>query len=370
MPKPITAKDILRQLKADLIGKDSYRGVTLSYSWLANQTGHFALGFIPSFILYLLLKKYTSMHNPALWSAVIISCAWFLFELYNFLGPLLLNKPSASKLLYIPGRRAYVFTPAWKNIAFDTFTDVLFFALGAFTLSILLSFSWGVVTILVILIVVLALPSHYWYVTKMFLQEAVYPFQFRLSQWDLVITPGDKATVYRFLGNRSTGKHLLIFGGRETGKTSLAVGICTELSIKHRTCFYTTGVKLYHLFFAPADKQLQEDEGRLWTWRKSSCLVIDDINPGDPVKEDIISPAEFLDILDTFKGAGNRDTLKQKNVIWVMGTQAKKDSAEMQWKAMVRELGVSDEDISTVQLNSARASGQNVVLVREGHQVG
>jgi hypothetical protein len=301
MPQPITAKDILRQLKADLIGKDSYRGVTLSYSWLANQTGHFALGFIPSFVLYLLLKKYTSMHNPALWCAVIISCAWLLFELYNFLGPLLLNKPSGSKLLYIPKGKAYVFSPAWKNIAFDTATDVMFFALGAFTLSILLAFSWVVVTILALLVVALALPSYYWYVTKMFLQEAQYPFQFRLSQWDLTISEEGKAIVYRFVNNRSTGRHLLIFGGRETGKTSLATGIATELSIKHRSCFYTTGVKLYQLFFDAEEKQQQDKEKRLWTWRGSSCLVIDDINPGEPVNDDIIRPAEFLNILDTFK---------------------------------------------------------------------
>jgi hypothetical protein len=51
-----------------------------------------------------------------------------------------------------------------------------------------------------------------------------------------------------------------------------------------------------------------------------------------------------------------------------MGTQAKKDAAEMEWKAMVRELGVKDEDISTVQLG--QPSGKNVILVREGHEVG
>lgn len=41
----ISIKDIRNQLKADLIGKDSYRGVTLTYSWLANQFGHFSLGY-------------------------------------------------------------------------------------------------------------------------------------------------------------------------------------------------------------------------------------------------------------------------------------------------------------------------------------
>ena len=34
--KKIPFKRILQQLKADLIGQDSYRGVTLTYAWLAN----------------------------------------------------------------------------------------------------------------------------------------------------------------------------------------------------------------------------------------------------------------------------------------------------------------------------------------------
>ena len=59
----ISAKNILLQLKADLIGKDSYRGVTLTYSWLANQFGHFSLGFIPATILFFRLKKYYSIED-------------------------------------------------------------------------------------------------------------------------------------------------------------------------------------------------------------------------------------------------------------------------------------------------------------------
>ena len=48
---------IINQLKLDLIGKDSHRGVTLTYSWLANQFGHFSLGFIPTYLLCLGLKE-------------------------------------------------------------------------------------------------------------------------------------------------------------------------------------------------------------------------------------------------------------------------------------------------------------------------
>ena len=123
MRKAISPKHILQQLKADLIGKDSHRGVTLTYAWLANQFGHIALGFIPTSILFIFLSK----KNPAataIWSAVGVSIFWLLFETYNFLGPLLFKRQSRSKLLFVP-KEQYIFSPDWENIAFDTFTDLL-----------------------------------------------------------------------------------------------------------------------------------------------------------------------------------------------------------------------------------------------------
>src|SRR5262249_33558356 len=96
----INGKDVLHQLKEDLIGKDSYRGVTLTYSWLANQFGHFSLGYVPTLILYSILKR-TRIDKPFFWAAVIICGVWLLFETYNFLGPLLLKKHSRSNLLFV-----------------------------------------------------------------------------------------------------------------------------------------------------------------------------------------------------------------------------------------------------------------------------
>lgn len=57
MDNVISLKHVLQQLKADLIGKDSYRGVTLTYSWLPNQFGHISLGFIPTVILFIITKN-------------------------------------------------------------------------------------------------------------------------------------------------------------------------------------------------------------------------------------------------------------------------------------------------------------------------
>lgn len=183
MKKPITGKNIYRQLIADLIGKDSYRGVTLTYSWLANQFGHFSLGFIPTFIGFLILKKYYPEDRAALKAAWIISAIWLTFEIFNFLGPLLFTKLGNMK-------KTYVFQPAWGNIAFDTITDLSFFWVGAFISSMLCGFTPTALMVVVVLTVLMIYPAYYWYLTKMYLQAPSYPFQFRLSQWNTEKDPG------------------------------------------------------------------------------------------------------------------------------------------------------------------------------------
>ncbi len=61
--KAISSKHVLKQLKDDLIGKDSYRGVTLTYTWLANQFGHFSLGFIPTCFIWRRRETRTLIHR-------------------------------------------------------------------------------------------------------------------------------------------------------------------------------------------------------------------------------------------------------------------------------------------------------------------
>ena len=80
---PVSAKRISMQLKYDLIGKDSYRGVTLSYAYLANQTGHFALAFGPASGIYLILRHcFQHLLFPGLWAGKFdVQC--FLYEAHR-----------------------------------------------------------------------------------------------------------------------------------------------------------------------------------------------------------------------------------------------------------------------------------------------
>ncbi len=350
----VTTKDVLHQLKADLIGKDSYRGVTLSYSWLANQFGHISLAFIPTIPIYFYLKNHCSSGMPGLFSALIITGIWVVFETYNFLGPLLSNRLSHSKLLFLSGPK-YQFQPAWLNIAFDTFTDLGFFTFGAFCAGLMMEYiHQGHYSILLTCVIVIAItllyPIHYWYITKIYQQNAEYPFQFRLSQFDLPISEPNKITVNSYLNNNSKGKHLLLFGARDKGKTSLSVGLANEKSIQDKSCVYLTAMKLSSMFFEP--ESMVDNLKYLWTWRNTDYLVIDDIDPGDPIKEDIISAAQFLEYMDKYTGHDdtNRKIIQDTSVIWVLGNDDAKNSDKQKWTEMLQQLGVAIENISCVEL--------------------
>ncbi|RIV19471.1 ATP-binding protein [Fibrisoma montanum] len=344
MGKIITGRDVLRQLKADLIGKDSHRGVTFTYSWLANQLGHYTLGFIPTLFLYAILRSCTDLEKPATWAALGIAGLWFGFEIYNFLGPLLSKRVSRAKRLFVPGRSKYVFQPDWLNIAYDTATDVGFFWLGAYSAYLYVTPSACAVYLWLFLL--LLVPCRHWYITKMYLQAAQYPFQCRLSQWAFPISEADRQTVLSFLNAKRSHKHLLIFGGRGNGKTSLGIGIATERSIRHDTCFYTTGMKLYSMFPERNSKSLHHNKP-LWTWRQASLLVIDDINPGGLI-EDLITPVQFLQLLRA--NPNNLKTLADKDVIWILGQDDQHTVVNQKWADMLHEIGVDKKDIHSVRL--------------------
>ena len=283
----ISSKRILQQLKADLIGKDSHRGVTLTYAWLANQFGHISLGFIPAFLLYYFLN------SSALKSALIVSVVWFLFEMYNFLGPLLSKRESKFDVFFYPKKNKYIFKPKWINVTFDTFTDVCFFVLGSFLFAFCIHIfnSNLIIIILVVLTIYLAFATRYWYVTKMYQFYARFPFQFRLSQWDFPVNSSDKLKVDNFLALKDTGNHLLIFGSLSAGKTSLGIGMLNELSIKNNSCLYVNAIKMFNYFFKDEDGILEAH--KIWDWKAVDYLMIDDINPSEPIQDELISPTKF-----------------------------------------------------------------------------
>lgn len=338
----LSAKTVKAQLKYDLIGKDSQRGITLSYGWLANQCGHCMLGYIPTHLIYLLLHYCFKLDGAAWLSALIVSLIWTIFEYLNVRKPLKKQKEEGA-----------LFEPDWKNIIHDTVTDLGFFIFGALFAAIVLGGSWILSIIILMLCLMLYPASKKWYHTKIFQQAAEYPIQFRLSQWKWKMEEADKEKVLAFLTEKNAGRHLLISGKYKSGKTSLAVAIANELSIQHHACKYTTAIKLFSSFVEPNPPEPQVP-GNIWGWRKAHYLVIDDINTGLPGAAELISPETFLQHLQSGNYAiENINSLKQLNVIWVLGDVSSVGIMTLQstWKAMLQQLGILAENMTHIHLN-------------------
>lgn len=328
----ISLKEILKTLHADLIGKDSNRGITLTYGWMANQVGHFSLGFIPSFFVYLFTQNSLS-------SLIYVSVFWLLFEIYNASSPLYKKE--------YKGNRS--FKLQWGNLLFDTFTDLCFFWLGAATFYLSINFDILIFIFLLIGLFGLFFSIRFWILTKLYQQNAQFPFQFRLSQWNAPISKENVSIINKFLHAQSGNNHFLVFGSKGSGKTTLMVGLANEVAIRSRKSTYTTFSKWVNLLQEDKDT-LNETKNVLWNWLDSDLLLIDDINPGTPVQANKCTSEEVHDyIIQNFEDR-NIKALNELNVAWVIGSCSSNETVE-NWKNMLLKLTVLKENMHVIDLD-------------------
>ncbi len=341
----ITVNQIFNQLKADLIGKDSYRGVSLSYSWLANQFGHFSLGYFTALIAYTISVDFSILQiDLNLLEAIFCSAIiWTIFESINFLGPLLFKKSSQKVKLNI--HDSYTFKPDWLNVGFDTFTDLLYFYLGALFLAFFDKEFPFLETVFLVLLILIFFPFIYWYKTKIVLQNCKFPQQIRLSQWKFELDEKQKLLIHDFISTKNKETHLIITGKAGVGKTTLSIGITTEMAIKKEKISYFTAMKLVPFLFSNVKN---ENTNVIWDWVDADCLIIDDINPSAPVNDNWISPDTFLNyIYNPNENRDNRSILNQKKVIWLIDGKAKIED----WKSMLFRIGVKNDKVSHLNIN-------------------
>ena len=276
-------KLIKSQLKQDVIGKDAFRGVTLSYAWLANQFGHFALGFIPVIIVHAIISNWWQGTLIACLPAILVWLCWFRFEVFNFYTSLLKFK---DQLIFYRPRRGH--------FKWDLITDLLYFLLGSVAALVIILPNAITILIWFLIISLLVNESRYWYLSKIYLQRALYPFQFRLSQWTKPLNEDIKKKIEEFMNPESSNLHLLVFGEDDDEKLLLCVGIGSEMSYQLIKCRYLTTMKIFECFYRDKPEDNEESHLYNWNWHEARFLIIDDINPSHKDMAEVITTAEFL----------------------------------------------------------------------------
>ena len=118
-------------------------------------------------------------------------------------------------------------------------------------------------------------------------------------------------------------------------------------------CLYTSAMKLFSLFLTKEKTKLNNHT--IWSWKESEYLLVDDVNPGNPIEEELVSLKKIAQFLDS-KSTKNIDEetsklIASKNIIWVLGGQSSLVK-ENQWLEVLLKIGVDKNKIRKINLTT------------------
>ncbi len=347
----ITKKNKKEQLREDIIGKDAFRGTTLTYAFLANQFGHFSLGFIPTIIPYLLAERYNWGIKDSVWIMFIVGLFWFFFEMVNYYTSVF--KDPRYPFLHFKIKK-FPFVPSWGNLISDLVTDIGFFWVGSIAAAAFFVLNMFGLLLTIAFLGFLIPLALYWFTTRMYLQNAGYPHQYRLSQWELKVYDRVKWGVHNFRNAEFSGTHLFIFGSDTDVNSMLAVAIATEFSFQHKKCSYLNAMQLCDYFEKEAPNQSFFKPLPSWNWKTAEFIVVDDVAVTNP-NYNHIDPNEMRKSLnnENFK-VRNCNILLEKKMIWVFGQDDIHQSKFNEWKNLLQQIGVKEKNIIAIDVQPVK----------------
>jgi len=351
-----TILELLKQAKADLWAKEVQTGYTVTYAWMANQLGHFALGFIPVYFLIWLALASGLVHwlsdqfgkESLRWFQFLIPVGWLLWFINKERGDV--HEAIAD------ARKDDVFPMDAGDVRRDAYTAVYFFAAGIAVACADLAAPWHddhrwywlPIVVFVAQFLIGMFPAYYWLSRKKCFQQADLPYIFRLANFPPKIasppTSESVPALLEFTSLQGKWKHLLICGPLQSGKTSLASAIGTEHTFRLGRARYLDFLDF--LQFADLDHDpLASPNQPLWPWQQSNILILDNLDPGFQ-DDNILSRAEIVKQISRMKSL---DQLRARRTVWLVGSEGR---AEF-WRAeLARLLQAKPEEIGLVHLTS------------------
>jgi hypothetical protein len=344
--------ELLVQAKADLWAKEVQTGYTTTYAWMANQLGHFALGFVPVYLLiWLALALASSLpdwiahrfgQGSLILAQVIIPVVYLAWFVSKEMGDI--------KDAINDAKKANVFPMDLGDVRKDALTAVYFFAAGI-AVACADFFTWHQenhlwywlpVAVFLAQILIGLFPAYYWLSRKKCFQQADVPYIFRLANFKIEDPVARQAvpSILDFASLRGTWKHMIISGPLQSGKTSLASAIGTEHTFRKGKARYLAALDFLQFADLRSDPSSSVDRP-LWSWNESNILILDDLDPGlrdgEVVKrEEIVSHLLKLKTLDQ---------LRARRTVWLVG-----GDAQFWQKKLAEVLAAPNDEIGVVHL--------------------
>lgn len=337
-PSPVSFVQVIRQAVSDWFGKEVQTGYTVTYIWMANQFGHFTLGFLFSFLAFWLVELFGgSLAHPWGWLLAVpvgLFLFWSAKEIYDYQQAV----RGAPK----------VFPVDHLAIALDAATAVYFISYGLVVAYASLISPLAAVVAFFVLLLTTLIPGVYWLSQKLVFQRAGLPFLYRLADFPVPLAKADVERVLQLFNLRGPWKHLLITGAPGSGRTSFAVGIGSEHAFKLGKARYTTFFKFLALARQPQEPRIQDGQ-ELWPWRSVNLVLIDDVAPELADDEPCLYRPKEAEKALLGLPAEALAALRSRRTVWVLG--APDQGAE--WReALSRVLAVEPGELGLLALGA------------------
>lgn len=331
---------LLDKLPADFFGSDVFVGYQGTYVWQANQLGHIAIGFIFASVFSWIFDEFQFCEFLF---CVVCSAFVVLYAFKEFIDLRIAKKQA----------KGGPFELNKGELLCDMAADTWFVASGvSMAAAAHFVYWWGLVAFCVAFLAFFALRATFVPARKS-LDRAGLPYMFRLCNFPETgaISCDDVKRIRAFVAGKSFGGHpsspaILVRGDRGTGKTTLAVGIGTEVALHKKKGSYLRYRYLTAFSLFERDGKLDTSgtplverrirrllgTGDPWSLECAEVLIIDDVDS----KNGILGGLKSAQILDKLRAQADIcKLLRCKRTVWVVGTtsQYAGDTADHGWCA-------------------------------------
>lgn len=357
-------------------GSDIYERYQSTYTWFANQFGHFAIGIVIAFVGHLAGSLSEELFGG--------DSLYFAIPIWSVLLLIYIAKETADYII-ADGFQGLIAIDR-RELLLDGATDVGFVTLGLLTTLAMIYGHWSAGVGMVVLSLVYGVAmSRLFIPAKELFDQSGLPLYFRLERFErhlvghygdtrLTEAPGaneqTKAAARALEGFIENGcdqdqrpgaaTHVAIYGPPGSGKRSLGIGLGVARVLRGRKVRYVTATRLLH------DKRLAEGQPGTIGLKEADTVIVDDIATEFASRA---GPGEGM-IAARLSGVPPwiPDALSGKQTVAVLAVI---DQASLKpWLAELASiLGVEADSILAIRVETPEEPGPKRMYERLGHAI-